>query len=277
VTSICIRLDRVIVCSEASEDPSPPRIPGFRVRSDFCSRPGSTNRTYDRVRIFRSRTSGTEAYWQYRRRKAWLKPWRITVVGDEKRGLIREEAKRILRYCRDYKFVLVELALDFSPRTGVDQMFVKQHAVFGKSRRRWDRGGPDQLRFGTRRSGKLVRCYWKKEVDAYRVELELHSGLLRTRHVNQLDDLPKAAVAIFPRHLRFAEVSWTCLEQHLSRRYGSSTPEILLQAKRKSRGSLHSASRYLRRKGVRNVHRFFRLLSVNQLVENALHDWAKNF
>jgi hypothetical protein len=35
-----------------------------------------------------------------------------------------------------------------------------------------------RLRYGGRKSAKLVRCYRKKSKNAYRVEVELHSSLL---------------------------------------------------------------------------------------------------
>jgi hypothetical protein len=177
-TDPIVRLDRLRAVAWAKPYWKLQRIPGYSVVNDNRVRPQGPVATYERVRELRSETSTTRVFWQYRPRPGWLRGWRITFVGDDSKGIAPSEAVSILKRCRFAWLVLVELALDFSPSSGIDRAFVRRHAVFGKSQRRTDRGGPQQLRYGTRKSGKLVRCYWKKEVQAFRVELELHSRLL---------------------------------------------------------------------------------------------------
>ena len=63
--------------------------------------------------------------------------------------------------------------MDFPEDSGVDEEFVLRFGKFGNARRRKDRGGPGTLRYGSRTSPKMVRCYLKKSLDSYRVELEL--------------------------------------------------------------------------------------------------------
>jgi hypothetical protein len=66
-----------------------------------------------------SLTNDTKIYWQYKRQKGWLKPWKITMVADDKTGLSRDEMERVLRHCRSYQCLTVEIAIDFSSSTGV--------------------------------------------------------------------------------------------------------------------------------------------------------------
>src|SRR5947209_4390448 len=139
------RLDRLIVSSLCPPGGRLPTISGFRVRNDFRVRPQSSVQTYARVRTLKSNASGAQIFWQYQRRKGWLKPWRITIVGDDHEGITPEELRKVLGYCPHVQFLLVELALDFDPVTEVNRSFVRRHGVFGKSHRVMSRGGPEQL------------------------------------------------------------------------------------------------------------------------------------
>ena len=80
-------------------------------------------------------TNDMKIYWQYDRLKGWLMPWKITLVADDESGLSYEEVEQVLKYCRHFRFLIVEIAVDFSPSVGVDRRFIRQHAIFGKSRR----------------------------------------------------------------------------------------------------------------------------------------------
>jgi hypothetical protein len=85
--------------------------------------------------MYKSTTDGTKVFWQYQRRRGWLKPWRITLVADDCRGLSAEDVHLVVKHCRFYRFVLIELALDFNPMV-MSHDFVRRHGTFGKSRRR---------------------------------------------------------------------------------------------------------------------------------------------
>ena len=197
--------------------------------------------------------------------------------GDDETGILPSQLRRVLRKCRFFRFVLVEVAVDFSPKLGVDRRFVRRHGAFGKSRRRPDRGGPGQVRYGSRKSGKLVRCYWKEEVNAFRVELELHSPLLRKFRIDKLADIADVPYCIFPKHLRFVRFRWGALSRHLNGRFGLRGEAILAAVRDKDDVSLARGSKYLRRKGVNNVHRFLEPLRVNRSVEEALIRWSFQF
>jgi hypothetical protein len=134
--SVTVRLDRVQILSWAPRGRKPPRLDGFRIVRDSFVRCQTTTATYARVRQYQSATNDTKIFWQYQRLKGWLKPWKITMVADDASGLSYEEIGEVLKYCRYYRFLTVEIAVDFPLSVGIDKGFVRQHAVFGKSRRR---------------------------------------------------------------------------------------------------------------------------------------------
>ena len=132
------------------------------------------------------------------------------------------------------------------------------------------------LRYGGRKSGKFVRCYAKHELGVFRVELELHSSLLRSHNIAKLDDLPAIVDFVYPNHVQFVDFEWTRLKRHLDRKMGSRGPEVFSQA-RKRATSIGRVARYLRSHGVVNVHRFLFPLMKNEEVKRALEEWARRF
>ena len=107
----------------------------YKVLKDTFVRRQTSIQTYARCRQYQALSNGTKIYWQYGRQKGWLKPWKITMVADDCYGLSRREVEQIVNHCRDYRLLLVELALDFSPPSRITPQFVRRHGVFGKSHR----------------------------------------------------------------------------------------------------------------------------------------------
>jgi hypothetical protein len=134
-SGISVRLDRLQLWSWAPRGRKPPQLEGYKVVRDSLVRCQTTTATYARSRQYQSVTNDTKIFWQYQRLKGWLKPWKITIVADDRYGLSRREVEQIVNHCRDYRLLLVELAVDFSPSSRVTQQFVRRHGVFGKSRR----------------------------------------------------------------------------------------------------------------------------------------------
>src|SRR5579859_5726170 len=108
----------------------------------------------------------------------------------------------------------------------------------------------DTLYYGGRKTGKLVRCYWKKELGVDRVEVELHSRLLR--NISTLDDFLYLPDIVYPKHLQFVDFDWRRLEQHLSRRPADESRRIIDGAKRRV-ASLQRVRRYLAKHGIANI------------------------
>jgi hypothetical protein len=139
---------------------------------------------------------------------------------------------------------------------------------------------------GSRSSGKLVRCYWKESVDAYRVEIELHSSLLPRPRRNNLreiidsrwTEIGNAGFSIVPNHCRFVKLRFKALGRHLRHRFGDRGDALLERTRMLSTKSIHSALAYLRRQGIHNPHRFLQpMTQINDAIEQAIDDWAADF
>lgn len=130
-----VKIDRVQIGSVGALDDRPPPLAGFSIIRDSFVRSQTTISTYARSRCYKSRSNDTKVFWQYRRLKTWLMPWKITLVADDNLGLTRQDIEGVLVHCRSYKFFAIELAFDFAPTAGVNREFVLSHAVFGKSHR----------------------------------------------------------------------------------------------------------------------------------------------
>jgi hypothetical protein len=133
---VLVRLDRIqLVCIAPRDDRPPKRIDGFKRVKDSFVRRQTTESTYARRSEYRSLTNEAAVFWQYRKQRPWLPPWKVTIVADDKAGLSCKEIGRILAHCNSYRILTVEIALDFDPAR-VNRGFIRRHAVFGKSRRR---------------------------------------------------------------------------------------------------------------------------------------------
>ena len=278
-SSLCtVRLDRLRFSAEPRGGPKVPAIEGFRVLQDFRARPQGRIPTYARVKKLRSGTTSCQIVIQYKPQQGWLPPYILTIVGDDNVGITPEvlAAVRTSYYVR--KLSLVELALDFDPSAGVDREYVLRHGVFGKTRRRTDRGGPENLRYGSRSSPKIVRCYAKTGIEKYRVELEIHGALLRKMGIIDIPDLYLIASKALPKHVRVVGIRWRKLEAYLLRRFGTSGRTVLAETRRiRDEISLRDAMVFLSAKGVMNPHRFLRPLRLNEEIKSALRLWAKRF
>jgi hypothetical protein len=272
-----VRLDRMVVGVPDKPSDGLPQPKGFKQVQDTRVRPQGAIATYGRVRRFESKTSSCKISIQYDRQAPWL-PWcRITLIGDDRTGLTLDEIKSVLVDVPDHRISLLELAFDFHPGTDVDEQFVLCYMRFGKSRRQKNRGGPGTLRFGSRGSPKLVRCYEKQKLGRYRVELELHSSLLKKLSIRNIADLPVVATKLCPAHIAFKVIRWEKLKSHLVRRHGGREGKRLYEAAReRAETSLHRTTRFLAR-AVHNPHRFVGSEVRNRLIHEALERWAAEF
>jgi hypothetical protein len=131
------------------------------------------------------------------------------------------------------------------------------------------------LYYGSRKSDKFVRCYLKPRL-GFRVELELHSGLLHHHQIATLDDLLHLPEVIQPKHFQFVDLDWVRLKRYLVHKFGARGHQILVRAQSPAR-SIRWALRYLRKKKVPNPHRFLVPLPVNEAITRALSRWVLHF
>jgi hypothetical protein len=273
-----VRLDRLIFGATGRMPSELPKIAGFRVVGDFRPHRQGKIAAYGRVRKFRGVGSFSLIVLQYAPLLPWLKyPWRITIIGDDWSGVTPEDIEAVIVHCASHQISLAELAFDFAPGAGVDREFVLRHGVFGKSRRQPNLPGRDYLRYGTRTSPKLVRCYPKGQLNRYRVELEIHSQLLRRHSVSRLQHLGSFASQLCPNHVRFVDFNWNTLRCHLARRFGPAGRGIYEDTRRRADRSLRLATHYLSDRGVPNTRRFLLPLRIDSEIQSALSNWALRF
>ena len=272
-----VRLDRLIFGATERMPSRLLEIKGFRVIGDFRPHRQGKLVVYERVRKFRAIAGSSQIVCQHRPRVPWVDPCRVTMIADDDCGLTQVEVEAVLVHCANHKVSLVELAVDFAQDAGVDRKFVLRHGVFGKSRRQPNPAGRDYVRYGTRASSKLIRCYPKRELNCFRVELEGHGQLLRQYSVSQVRHLSRFASQLYPDHIRFVGFRWNKLRRYLTRRFGPAGKRIYGEVERRAPRSLRLATRFLSEQGVPNTHRFFRPLRINDEIQYALDRWATRF
>ncbi len=196
------KLDRVQIAAQTRQGKLPP-IPGFQTLKDHFIRAQTVLSMFSRVRQCQNPRSGTQIFLQYRPLRPWLPPAKLTIIGDDLTGLERPELERVVEAFADYRLLLVEVALDFPAGSGVNAGFLRRHGRFGRSRFNENYRFPRSLRWGSRKSSKLIRAYTKPAVRGFRVELELHSAWLRERNIQQLADLGRLPSLLYPHHIEF--------------------------------------------------------------------------
>ena len=271
-----IRLDRVQVMCAKTPLFKLPDIPGFITVADHFVLPQTSIKTFARVRRLWNENLGVELYCQYEPRCSWLGEIKITAIGDDWRGLQRPELERVLKSFPPYKLILAEIASDFTSTSGIDFFFVQRHGMFGKSQLQDCNEAEKTMRFGKRKSDKLVRIYPKEIIDAFRIEHEFHSRWLRKHGIDRLKDLRRLPDLIFPAHFRFVDLDWNAVEARVSK-WRNVTHKSLDEARRR-RGPLHRVLTCLRQDwGLTNVHRFLEFMEITDRVSDEFRKWAKKW
>jgi len=265
-----VRLDRVGINAGATDRQSIRSLPGFRcVRSHFL-RTGA----YQRVLELNNAETGTTILFYDRAMVPWVAKAKFMLIANDKTGLQPAELLAIFELVPDSRLFLVELAFDFDRKLGVTLAFVLAHALFGKSRFRARK--PGILWFGTRRSAKLVRAYWKPQIAAFRVELELHSSWLRTHAIRDLFDFSLLPSLIVPRHILFCRVNWDKVSSRLLRVHPNHS--LAVRNLFWQRFELHATLSFIRDElAFPNARRFLIPLATNRIVANALNVWAQKW
>ena len=155
-----VRLDRLQLTFKQDPTLELMQAPPFQSQKAHFIRPkpGGTPPAYRRAHWFGHKKSKMKFVVESVPRQPWSTPFRLTLFSDDRTGLVPSEVFSILELLPTFKLVLVELAFDF--RGGIiGRRFVRAHALFGKARPRPTVVGTDY--WGSRRVGKLIRCYQK--------------------------------------------------------------------------------------------------------------------
>jgi hypothetical protein len=261
-----VRIDRVNITTDSG---IPPRtIPGFKICSDYVLR----GQHYGRVRNVVNPHTGTKLAVEYKPVFQYLPAAKLSVIPDDHRGLTPLELDSILASLSDAHFSRVEVSFNFPPASGVDREFVLKHAKFGKAQ---PLGGKifSILHYGRGDSEFFVRAYFKPEIGAFRVELQLNRSFLRTHRIQAPRDFLRLQRLNDHRYFEFVSIDRRRLSKHLRRSHSQRAAEILCGV-RKRLHCLHRALRYLRSVGVTNVHRFLKPLQINKELRLEVTRWA---
>jgi len=274
--TIIPKIDRIIAGILSTDHDVPHEIPGYKVERDSFVRSQTSIVTYRRVRQYRNLGNRTQISVQYQPCFPTLFRLKVTLISDDRRNLMRQDILRVLRQFGEYRLLLLEIALDCEPESGIDLEFVRQHALFGKSRPNASLSRAGKAMYGARKASKLGRCYHKEKLNLFRIELQLNSAWLLQFQVSTLEDVRKLPSLLCPSHIRFVQIDWNRLHQYLSRR-GSNADEIIRRAKTLSH-SIHQTLSFLRTSAkVPNVQRFLMTTAPTRKIVCALQDWARRF
>jgi hypothetical protein len=269
-------VDRLQLLAKPLEKNKIPEFVGFRRIRDSFVHTQTTIKTYARAAEYVNDGSGLRVFLQHAPLLPTLWPLKVTLIPNDQRLLVSEDTEHILEQFSRYKTSLVEFVLDFLPESGVDLAFVKAHAQFGKSRPIESRLHTRSIVYGSRNGEKFVRCYSKKNIGAFRIEVEFHSGWLRRHRIAVLEDVRKLPSLVYPQHVRFVKIDWIGLEKYAARRGRPHSRSI--QHAKTGFESVHQAMRFLRTGAhVLNVHRFVQLLHVGKEIQEALKKWSRKF
>lgn len=200
------RLDRLRFTSCGCPATDWVRLADFRAeRRHWFLRKKGGELPYRQVHRAKNPVTGTTVVQEYDETWPWLDPLRVTVIPDDCSGVQRDELESIVRAFGDHHLHTVECAFDFRFGSGVDYEFVRRFGRFGKLRLHDDSvpKGSQRLVYGRRQGSRVVRCYPKAAVGAYRVEIELHKEWLRVKRVTAVDDIAELADMLHPGLIRF--------------------------------------------------------------------------
>jgi hypothetical protein len=158
-----VRLDRLVVTASGIAEELIRRLPGFRrTKKHFLRRRHPKDfLAYGRVTVFEGTTSIRQLIVLSDRKMRRLPYCKVTLIARDETGLEPRDVLSVFGLIADPKLVLVELAFDYGFGSGVTGAYVRQHALFGKSKpcnvatiRGYDS-------WGTRKGPKFVRSYYK--------------------------------------------------------------------------------------------------------------------
>jgi hypothetical protein len=272
-------LDRLRFVCDADPVPALRMLPGFHPgRSVFPRRQNPAwFRPYGHGQWFQAEKSKMQFYVESDRREGWLAPYSVTLIADDRTGLLPEEVFAILEVIPNAKLTMVELAIDFSAVTNVTRDFVRRFGVFGKSGRDLSADNPMGDWWGSRKGAKRTKSYFKDQIWGHRVEFLLRSRFLRHYGIRDVFDFRRFNDLLPRHHILFARLDEQRLVARL-RGTGFSTEKTLRILRRVNgmSGDLSATLSYLRR-AVRltNVRRLLIPLPENRLVVEALEGWAE--
>jgi hypothetical protein len=131
--------------------------------------------------------------------------------------------------------------------------------------------------FGVPKSEQFVRCYSKREIDGFRVEVQFNRGAIKKYGLDDLNEWMKLP-EIVRRYIQFFRMDWPRLGKYLDRNFR--TAESVFRRARALEGNLDELLRFLQQVSVNNPRRFLVAMPVNEGISLALEklrrQWKKD-
>lgn len=273
-------LDRLRFNCEADPTPAFRRLRGFRPgRSFFPHANRQSFQPYGHVMWFESTASKMKLYVESSPTNGYVATASVTFIADDQTGLLPEEVVPVLGAIRKPQLSMVELAIDFTPLTGVNRRFVRRHGVFGKLHRDLDTNNPIGDWWGARRGAKRVKSYFKDEVGGHRVESVMRSRFLKHYQIEGINDFPRFVDLLPLRHVWLARLDEEKLIERLrGNRFSARRTIGILRKVRGRERDLGAVLDYLKQEvGLKNTRRLLSELRQNRLIVEALQRWGEKW
>ena len=114
-TACVVRLDRMQLVLVQNPSPRLRGLPGFRRFPSHWvkKKPNQNFFPYKRVQWFWSMSSSMKFLIESEAQKPWLVPYRLTLIADDRTGLLPGEVFSVLELLPDFKLTTLEVAFDF--------------------------------------------------------------------------------------------------------------------------------------------------------------------
>jgi hypothetical protein len=271
-----VRLDRLRGVSDQDPTSALMNIPGFRAMPIIRLRhTKGTFQPYGQAQWFHSTRNEAKFTIESDRRERFLDPFKITFFADDIDGLLPEQVFSVLELMPSFRMTMVELAFDFM--RAMDRRRVRREGLFGKSRPIPSVGSTDY--WGTRKGMKRVQCYFKLDVQAFRVELEMHSRFLRYYKIRTPFDFKKLVDVLPARHIYFGKFN----NQKVARRIvhmglSATRRQDALKMIARMRNDLWATLNFLRGDlDMKNTRRLVDGSPINRDVLSALNAWISKW
>jgi hypothetical protein len=270
-----VRLDAIKVAASDFDKGKFRELEDYRLAYDYRLNGDPAKRLYDRARSYENTRMGMKVGVAYDPAHAWMPGCLVTMTPNDRTGMRRYELEELLAQLPNYRFLKIEVAHDFRVGSVVDAAFARKHLMIGKSRRNSE-AGTAMLHFGARRSPVFARCYWKRPIKRYRVEIEYHRPWLAKNGIKTTDDFSRLPDLTARHHIAFYRINPLKLSSCLARLDVPVAPALREVIARED--DLHVALHYLRHDlGVVNALRVLAPLKTNIRVERALREWAQDW
>jgi hypothetical protein len=178
----------------------------------------------------------------------------------------------VLELIPDFQMTMVEVAFDFFD--SLTRSSVRKHGLFGRSRPVPSVNGTDY--WGTRRGSKRVQVYFKEQIHACRVELELHARFLKRYGIRSPLDFHRLVDVVPGNHIYFGTLDAQKLVRRMT--YMGLSPSRqreILRMVDSLKGNLWSTLYFLREDlELKNPRRLVDDHPINEAIPNAIRSWS---